>query len=234
MTVVNHLHNQCIGRVENANLLKKEKSILLSKIQNSKRNTAVRMEEASPIHQSIYEEVTQNAIQGSISLPKVSILQLLGYDCLISVIVFPNENYFSIKQINITLLQASVVEEVISFSALDNIRDLMCVSLLAVAIEKTNIHFLFREKTKKTVQVLHRPSIFPKTQKKRKSKVSTSDSMLSEPVFIENSEKQSELISTSVEIHRMHAQLRRLKNDSSILREAVITAIPNQHSKVCQ
>lgn len=114
-----------------------------------------------------------------------------------------------IQQINITLLQASVVEEVISFSALDNIRDLMCVSLLAVAIEQTQIHFLFRNQVKKSVQVLHRPVILPKAQKKRKSKVSASDSLLSEPVFIENSEKQSELMSTSVDIHRIHGQLRR-------------------------
>ena len=112
-------------------------------------------------------------------------------------------------QINITLLQASVVEEVISFSALDNIRDLMCVSLLAVAVERTHIHFAFRKQTKKSVQVLYRPSILPKAQKKRKSKVSTSDSMLAEPVFIENSEKQSQLISTTIDVHRIHAQLRR-------------------------
>lgn len=38
-------------------------------------------------------------------------------------------------QINFALLQASVVEEVIAFSALDNLRDLTCVSLLAVSFE---------------------------------------------------------------------------------------------------
>lgn len=111
----------------------------------------------------------------------------------------------------------------------------MCVSLLAVAIEKTHIHFLHRKQLRKSVQVLQRPlTILPanKGVKKRKSKVSTSDSLIAEPVFLENSETTSELLSTSVDIHRIHGQLRRLKNDSSILKEAVITAIPNQHSKV--
>lgn len=205
LSMVNHLHSECISRVEKANLLKKEKSVFLMRMQNSKRNTAIRQEqELSPVHKNLFEQIVQTAIQGSISIPKM----------------------------NITLLQASVVEEVISFSALDNIRDLMCVSMLAVAIERTHIYFLYREQERKTVQVLQRPAILPKTVKKRKSKVSSSESILSEPVFIENSEKQSELISTSIDITRLHAQLRRLKNDSSILKEAVITAIPNPHSKV--
>jgi hypothetical protein len=53
-------------------LLKKEKSVILSKIQTSKRNTAMRPEESSPEHSNLYEEVSQTAIQGSIVLPKVT------------------------------------------------------------------------------------------------------------------------------------------------------------------
>jgi hypothetical protein len=33
-------------------------------------------------------------------------------------------------------------------------------------------------------------------------------------------------------LQKMHAQLRRLRNDSSILKDAYITAIPNHKSKV--
>lgn len=46
-----------------------------------------------------------------------------------------------VLQINFALLQASVVEEVISFSALDNLRDLTCVSLLAVSFEGVTTRF---------------------------------------------------------------------------------------------
>jgi len=46
-------------------------------------------------------------------------------------------------QINICVLQASIVEEVISFSALDNIRDLTCVSLLAICLEELTTKFHF-------------------------------------------------------------------------------------------
>lgn len=40
-----------------------------------------------------------------------------------------------VPKVNIAVLQVSVVEEVIAFSALDNIRDLTCVSLLALSLE---------------------------------------------------------------------------------------------------
>lgn len=71
ITVINHLHNECISRVENSNMLKKEKSVLLMRIQNSKRSTAVKAEESSPIHTNLFEETTLTTIQGSVVLPKV-------------------------------------------------------------------------------------------------------------------------------------------------------------------
>lgn len=78
LTVVNHLHNDCISRVEKANLLKKEKSVILSRIHSNKRSTALRLgasggEEVfgSPEHSNLYEEIIHTAIQGSIVLPKV-------------------------------------------------------------------------------------------------------------------------------------------------------------------
>lgn len=57
----------------------------------------------------------------------------------------PDENKIFILffQINISILQASIVEEVISFSALDNLRDLTCVSLLALCVDDVTAHFHF-------------------------------------------------------------------------------------------
>ena len=48
---------------------------------------------------------------------------------------------FCLLQVNITMLQASVVEEMISFSALDNIQDLTCVSLFAVCFDAITARF---------------------------------------------------------------------------------------------
>jgi len=40
-----------------------------------------------------------------------------------------------LPQINFMVIQASVVEEMCAFSALDNVRDITCVSLLALGIQ---------------------------------------------------------------------------------------------------
>lgn len=59
-----------------------------------------------------------------------------------------------------------------------------------------------------------------------------SDIIQTEPVFIESCEKQQQQLVISLNIGKAHAQLRRLRNESSILDDAIITAIPNYKSKV--
>lgn len=59
-----------------------------------------------------------------------------------------------------------------------------------------------------------------------------SDVIQCDPVFIESCEKQQQQLVVSLNIGKMHAQLRRLRNESSLLDDAIITAIPNYKSKV--
>lgn len=73
---------------------------------------------------------------------------------------------YDIKQVNVTLLQASVVEEVISFSALDNIRDLTCVSLASVCLDSVSLQFYSGHQSKKSVQMYMRNPHDPVIQKK--------------------------------------------------------------------
>lgn len=56
--------------------------------------------------------------------------------------------------------------------------------------------------------------------------------LLAEPVYIETSERQQEENMMSVDVNKMHVQLRRLKNESVLLKDASITAVPNHRSKV--
>ncbi|CAL4080533.1 unnamed protein product, partial [Meganyctiphanes norvegica] len=65
-----------------------------------------------------------------------------------------------------------------------------------------------------------------------KSKTRSTVDLLAEPVYIETSEKLQEENMASVNVSRMHVQLRRLKNESALLKDASITAIPNHRSKV--
>ena len=72
-------------------------------------------------------------------------------------------------------------------------------------------------------------------KKKKSKKVSTLLPDLSrrnEPFSFESSETQLEEILMTGSLEKVHAQLRRLRNDCSILQDAAITAVPNHKSKV--
>ncbi|XP_015586515.1 uncharacterized protein KIAA1109 isoform X3 [Cephus cinctus] len=224
LTILNHLHNECIGRVEDANILKQDQSLSYwSQVQtSSKRSTAERNiksgqgEDKSKIalQTSIYEESITTQVQGSIILPKM----------------------------NITLLQASVVEEIISFSALDNIRDLTCVSLFAICFDDVTARFYIGKQAREVVQTFHKPAVLPNQKKVNKiskaflpghqTTAVVADIGGGETVYIETSEKQQEETIITLNIGKVHSQLRRLRNESSILKDAVITAIPTHYSRV--
>ncbi|XP_050686161.1 transmembrane protein KIAA1109 homolog isoform X6 [Eriocheir sinensis] len=138
----------------------------------------------------------------------------------------------TVPRVNVTLLQASVVEEVISFSALDNIRDLTCVSLFSVCLDSVSLQFYSGHQSKKSVQMYMRNPHDPVMQKKSKSKARHTVDLLAEPVYIETSERQQEENMVSVDVSKVHVQLRRLKNESALLKDASVTAIPNHRSKV--
>ncbi|KAL0113128.1 hypothetical protein PUN28_012379 [Cardiocondyla obscurior] len=223
LTILNHLHNECISKVEDANILKQDQSLSYwSQIQtSSKRSTAERNlkngqgddECKIALQTNVYEESITTQIQGSIILPKL----------------------------NLTLLQASVVEEIISFSALENIRDLTCVSLFAICLDDVTARFYLGKQAREVVQTFHKPAALPNQKKVNKiSKAFLSGHQTTsvvadvggETVYIETSEKQQEEIIVTLNIGKAHSQLRRLRNESSILKDAVITAIPAHYSKV--
>ncbi|KAI5721596.1 hypothetical protein M8J77_022751 [Diaphorina citri] len=213
LTVLNHLHMSCIGVVEAANVLKRDQ--YLSQLQGggSKRSTAERKSKPGdqvPCH--TYEETIASQVQGSIVLPKI----------------------------NIAVLQVSVVEEVIAFSALDNIRDLTCVSFLAICLEGITTRFHIGKESREIVQTFHRPTVTPSGKKNNVFKAAHKafllghsssnntgqDNKVGEPVYIETSERTQEETVITLHVSRLHMQLRRLQNQSSLLQEAVITAIP--------
>lgn len=98
LTIVNYLHNSCISKVEAANILKRDQSLSYwSQVHsNSKRSTAERNLQGpgGPVLTDVYEESISTQIQGLIVIQKI----------------------------NVSLIQSSVVEEVISFAALDNVQ----------------------------------------------------------------------------------------------------------------
>lgn len=132
-------------------------------------------------------------------------------------------------------MQASIVEEVIAFSALDNLKDLTCMSLLSVCIDNTVIQLSQSCQTKKVIQTftdycngsMSRSKIGEPSSKNTKT-----DSLPAELLTVERSEAQQEETIISASVTYIHCQLRRLKNNSSILKEAMLTVIPYHRSKV--
>lgn len=167
-------------------------------------------------------------------------------------------------QINLTLLQVSIIEDIISFSALDNVKDLTCVSLFSVSLDNitaklhfdkqvsppssiqnnncTIVTFIVAFQRKEILQTVHRPAVVQMGSKKVLTKAKAfllgqhsntiADIIRGEPVTIETCESQQDQLVVCLNVGRLHAQLRRLHNESSILDDAVITAIPGYFSKV--
>ncbi|RXG59111.1 hypothetical protein Avbf_01112 [Armadillidium vulgare] len=210
LTIVNSAHFKSVSKIVGKNTLKKDRYMYWSRIRDGKKCGTP---DQTPVVSSTYQESCFQQIQGQIRIPRV----------------------------NLTLLQASVVEEIISFSALDNIRDLTCVSLFSLCLDGVNVQFSSGHQSKQSVQIFMRnPKISGKPKKsfitkymlQTKLKIKQNVDLFSEPVYIETSEKQQEENRISVSVNKLHIQLRRLKNESSLLKDAIITAIPNHRSKV--
>lgn len=207
ISVVNHLHSTSVDRVESRNTLKKERSLdLQEKLIIEPKEPKLKKsdkEQSYPETCRTFEKSISSFMQASLILPKI----------------------------NVMILQASVVEEMCAFSALDQVKDITCVSLLALGIKETSFQFCKTSQSKKIVQIYlqnQKPS-----GKKKKSKYKIPDVRhQNEPFAYESSETQREELFMTGSMQKVHAQLRRLRNDSSILQDAAITAIPNHQSKV--
>ena len=92
------------------------------------------------------------------------------------------------------------------------------------------------------LQKFYRPSVVQTDSKKGINKVrlnlpflhtnTNANTIRGEPVYVESCEQQQKQLVVSLNIGKIHAQLRRLRNESTILDDAIITAIPSYSSKV--
>lgn len=224
VTVINSLHSSCVNKVEAMNILKRDqtRSYWSQVHSNSKRSTTERnLQAGMPVMTDVYEESISTQFQGLVVLPKI----------------------------NISLIQAAVVEEIISFAALDNIQELSCSSLLAVCFDSVSLKFHIGQQTKACMQTVYTQ---PTTRsglggfKKAGGLISNTRALLAhlsnanrtevgplEAILIETSENQLEELVLTLDIGKVHAQLRRLKNEgfSQDSQQTIITAIPSHRSR---
>lgn len=224
ITVINHLRLLCISSVESANILKQKSNVQnwLPQMQGRNMSNVVQDKDdkcklATIPHSNVYEETINVQLQATVTVPKV----------------------------NIIFIQSSVVEDMISFSALDNIQDLTCVSLFGVSIENIIAKYVSSKKTLESVQLYYRPTLRTLGNKKSFGIMKGPRALISaqssgrkrgqdkgEPVFIETSQQQCEDTTITLNVGKVHGQLRRIRNESSQLKDATVTGIPCQHSKV--
>lgn len=219
LTIINYLHQECISKVEADNILKRDQSLSYwSQVHsNSKRSTTERNLQGpgGSVLTDLYEESISTQFQGLILLPKI----------------------------NVILIQSSVVEEVISFAALDNVHDLSCASVLVVSFESVAARFHLAKTTKAAMHTVYtQPTVQSGNMKKGGLLRGTTRALLAsigtqsrpdnipgEPVLIETSEKQLEELVVTLDVGKAHAQLRRLRNEASAAaqeNQILITSIP--------
>ena len=229
LSVINHLHSAALDRVESKNSLKKEKSLELQ----DKLVVDTTGRDGGRIH-GLTRGLMGRKLRGSTkeNLGNAPTEMVRTFEKSISSCV---EASLHLPKVNLMVLQAAVVEDMCSFSALDTVRDITCVSLLAVSIRETTFQFCKMSQSKKAIQVYLQKQRIMSSRGRKKSKykvAAITDSRQNEPMAFESSETQREEILLTGSLQKMHAQLRRLKNDSSILKDASITAIPHNKSKV--
>ncbi|XP_070391011.1 bridge-like lipid transfer protein family member 1 isoform X1 [Dermacentor albipictus] len=132
--------------------------------------------------------------------------------------------WLHVPRVNVMALQCSVVEELIAFSALDNLKDLACVSVLALCLDQVQVQMLQSQQAQRCLQVLPEAQEQSPPLGRRREK----------PLLLETSLPGHHQGVATISLGAAHAQLRRLRNcSSSLLKEATVTCVAPHHSKVC-
>ena len=141
-------------------------------------------------------------------------------------------------QINVCVVQASLVEEVISIAALERARELTCVSVLAASIDHITLQLLASSVTKCVDPKLAaatgiKPSSIPPpvvgaALKPNKNYQAASQEVPSDT----NVEINRDDLVGSLDISSIHFQLRRMKKYSNYSDQVFLTAIPEHRSQV--
>ncbi|KAK3599977.1 hypothetical protein CHS0354_012630 [Potamilus streckersoni] len=205
-SIIDGLHSRCLDRLKSQNRLMKAQSALDSESPDE------------DITGQEFQDDAQKLGNSESKMAKSMEMKTYSYKAL-----------FTLSRINICVLQSGMVEERISFSALDNISDLTCISLLGVCINNIKCQLLSNSHSCKS-SISSKP--FP---------INTSPSShngKSEGTIVD-SEKEKKIHEIlreedvgTIHLSSVHLQLRRLVKNSNFSNEVILTAIPEPKSKV--
>lgn len=235
--IVDGLHFQCSSKVMAQHKLKKRESKHECPEKTEKPSHGPRGDTSPASATGSNAESKTSRLQVMFSLSRVGVHEE-SIDTLWSLLPFvyqefANDNY--VFQININILQVSLVEEMIAFSALDHVKELTCVSVLAACIDNITCQLLSNSYSQKSVEVAS--DISPDSVNKKLPGVTMERDSKKKQESIYGVEESEQCIETQKEdmvgnlhVGRVHFQLRRMKKNYN---EAVsLTAIPEYKSKV--
>ncbi|KAG1701702.1 hypothetical protein GQR58_004725 [Nymphon striatum] len=146
----------------------------------------------------------------------------------------------TIPQININVMQTAIVDEVISFSALENMHDLTCPSLFTICLQKISMKVYSCKQIDRSIQIYDNETPTESTGGRMSSfrwatgsstKKPKQDS-LSDPFSFESVDASNHDLIICFSVEKIHTQIRRLCNSLNSLKDAVLTDIPSHQSKV--
>ena len=132
---------------------------------------------------------------------------------------------------NICLLQASLVEETISISAIERARELTCVSLLTLCLDDLSCQFLINHHSQKFYRSVFSSFFKENTLSPAFAKKIDSGSSPENAGHRTNEINHDDNLG-NLHIAHIHCQLRRMKKNSNFSDDIALTAIPEYRSKV--
>ncbi|KAL8603413.1 hypothetical protein ACOMHN_053080 [Nucella lapillus] len=239
--LIDGLHSQCLDRLKQQNKLKKLTEG--DDLAGSPTPPPLAPPPLAPSGEEGLDVAKTSSLQALFTLPKCGVvwcgvspppLAPSGEEGLDVAKTSSLQALFTLPKINVCVLQASIVEEVIPFSNLDNVNDLMAVSLLSVCLDSLRCQLL-ANKHSCTLAPLP-PST---TQGPKLSTSSVPGSARPAQDLGSQLDKDKDVREVSREenvgtlhIARVHLQLRRLLKHSNFSDNIVLTAIPDHRSSV--
>ncbi|XP_074602504.1 transmembrane protein KIAA1109 homolog tweek isoform X2 [Brevipalpus obovatus] len=243
-TVINHLNAKCYGKVSRKNQLKKSRTLEYGQLKHKvwkstlERENLVKQIGASKnklgdAFQDVKSQLKNSSGDSTITVNQCEENRKSEFQA-----------FLQISNINFVVLQASLVEEFITFSALDDTKDLTCVSMLSISLSRINFDSYSSSQERRSLHTIisnnirsQPTSAFAQFAQSdivsrllfRKPKKEIAEV---EPVTIETHELIEEEMVGCGGIENLHVQLTRLKNNCNILNEAILTVVPHSHSKV--
>nr|XP_027205737.1 transmembrane protein KIAA1109-like [Dermatophagoides pteronyssinus] len=241
INLLNHCSYSIIDSIETKNILKKRKPHYIGKLHMKAWQLLKHKQTMKHLNRSISFAGDRNPkLVGGGHHQEIGGGNVLPANILLAKnLELDHRTYLSlnieINRINISSLQASIVEEIISFSSLDNVKDLTCVLVSNISFDRIQLNMNRQTRQKRNLHVFMEQSS-TNTEKALMIRFFTRKP---KKVFAEIDMNAFETIDAFVNetqwkfsLKNIQSQLSRLINSPDIISEATLAIIPCLKTKV--